>query len=459
MSSLDQSRDFGRESRRPDYRRPVAINPRKRSVPAVVVAFGLVLAAAWLFNVVPVVSAEAKSAKITQLETTLLVSQDGSIDVTEKTTWKFSGGDFSRIRRPLQLNPGQSLVSYSIGEQTESGFVAYTPGEFGTRTPGTYAVSGGGTAYEIEIYFSAASGDVRTFVISYVVSGAVIAYQDVADLKWTWVGKENSAPIDRLAVRAEIPQPGAAEEFRVWGHGPLSGKVTKLSNTEAKWEARSIPPQTLVDGRIVFPSSLVPSVTRLQGNGLDRILAEEKEAADQVNLQRRLAQARQAGGIALVIGSAVLWIFLFLRFGREYRPRSQPVYERDIPSRLPPAIVGYLWNMGGVQPKEVTATLMDCVRRGFLRIEPGGLYDPGIFQRERNDYRFVWTGTPKDPQDQLRPYENRLVALLLSASPQTPGVSTQSAFERMAKSHPARMREFFRSSPRKSKRRGSPPGL
>lgn len=388
--------------------------------------------------------AEAKSAKISRLSTTLDVRQDGSIEVREESTWKFSGGDFSRVRRPLILNPGQELVSYSIGEQTDRGFVAYSRGVMGIRNPGTFAVIGGGTYYEIEIYYAASSGESRTFVISYVVAGAVVAYEDVADLRWTWIGRENDVFVDHLIVRATIPKSTLPEEeFRVWGHGPLDGKVTRLSNSEAVWEAQKIPPGTLVDGRMVFPSSLVPAVPKTSGAGLDQILAEEERLAEEANTKRTIARLRIAGGFALVGLSVVLWLLLFFKYGREYKPRMQPQYERDIPSNMPPAVVGYLWNMGNVQPKEVTATLLDCVRRGFLRIEPGGVYDPGIFQAERNDYRFVWTGTPKEPGDALRPYESELVQFLLSASPATPGVSTQSAFEAMAKANSGRMRQFF----------------
>jgi uncharacterized membrane protein len=405
----------------------------------------IAIAAAWLGAIgLAAVPADAKSAKIAQLATTLTVGRDGSVEVREESTWKFSGGDFSRVRRPLKLNPGQSLVSYSIGEQTAQGFVPYSSGVMGTRTPGTFAVVGAGNYYEIEIYYSASSGESRTFVISYVVSGAVIAYQDVADLKWTWVGAENDVEIDRLIAKATIPPSNIAlDEFRVWGHGPLQGKVTRLSNSEAEWEVRGIRPNTLVDGRMVFPSTLLPDVPRVNRSGLDQILAEEKAQADEANRQRAKARAKLVGGLVVVAFSVLLWLLLFFTYGREYRPSVRPIYERDIPSRLPPAVVGYLWNMGVIKPEEVTATLLDCVRRGFLRIEPGGTYDPGLFQSERNDYRFVWAGTPKEPGDQLRPYETNLVQLLLAASPATPGVSTQSAFEAMAKANTQTMRKFF----------------
>lgn len=402
------------------------------------------VAVAAVFVVGQGISAEAKSAKISFLSTTVVAREDGSIKVREESNWEFSGGDFSRIRRALILNPGQELVSYSIGELTDRGFRAYAPGVMGTRTPGTYAVAGGGTRYEIEIYYSASSGDTRTFVISYEVAGAVTAYQDVADLRWTWVGEENDVPVDLLMVRARIPESTIPqEEFRVWGHGPLNGRVTKLSNFEAEWQVEKIPPRTLVDGRMVFPSSLVPGVSRLPTSGLEQILAEEKRLADEANRQRTVARLKAAAGFGLVGLSGAIWLFLFFRYGREYKPRVQAIYERDIPSKMPPAVVGYLWNMGSVKPKEVTATLLDCVRRGFMRIEPAGVYDPGIFHAERNDYRFVWVGMPKEPGDSLRRYESRLVQLLLSASPATPGMTTQSAFEAMAKTNRATMREFF----------------
>lgn len=176
-----------------------------------------------------------------------------------------------------ELNAGQSLVSYSVSEQTPAGEVPYSQGVMGRRTPGTFAICGGGSRYEIEIYYSPISGQTKTFLLDYVLANAVVAHEDVADLQWTWGGKENDVSVDNLRATGKIP-PGVTspEELRVWCHGRLSGRVEKVCDSEAQWEAKGIRPRRLEDGRVAFPSSLLPGVSSLPGNELDRILAEEK---------------------------------------------------------------------------------------------------------------------------------------------------------------------------------------
>ncbi len=404
--------------------------------------------------------AEAKSAKISNLDISLEVRSDGSIEVSEESTWKFSGGDFSRVSRELLLLSGQELLSLSVYERSGGSLIPYSPGQMGVRTPGTYAVSGGGQAYQIEIYYSAGSGETRTFVISYEVAGVAVVYQDVADVQWTWIGKANTAAVDRLTVNARIPASAIPlDDFRVWGHGPLSGEVRKLSNSEAVWEVKKIPPNTLVDGRMVFPASLISARNVIPRQGLPQILEEEQRQAEAANRERLEQRLKAVGAVAFGLVSAGIWLLLFLRFGREYRPSVSPPYERDIPSALPPAVVGYLWNFGSVTPKEVTATLMDLVRRGFMRIQPAGSFDPGIFAAERPDYAYVWTGTPKKSGDSMRPFEEMVAGFVLGAVNPALGLPTQSALESFTRSHPSNVRSFFTNFQRAVREAGEMEGF
>jgi uncharacterized membrane protein len=359
-----------------------------------------------------------KTASIDRLEITARLAPDASLAVSEQTTWSFSGGDFSRVSRKLDLLPDQRLESLSVWEETAQGRHEYVRGTLGVRAAGTYAVGKEKNSYTIEVYFAASSPSRRTFVIDFVVSGAAKVYRDVADLQWTWVGKENSARIEQLRATVEVPDSTVAEsDFRVWGHGPLSGRVTKISNNKAAWEASDIPPGTLVDGRVVLPASVLGSAPTIPEEKLPEILQEEAKAARKANLSRLAERLRLGLGFGGLVLSAALWLFLFFRYGREYEPTTKPIYERDLPARYSPAIVGYLMNNGTTHPSDVTAVLMDLVRRGFIELRPAGTYDPGIFERERPDYAFVWKGLPKEQGDHLRPYEAQLVGFLFGSVP------------------------------------------
>ncbi len=71
----------------------------------------------------------------------------------------------------------------------------------------------------------------------------------------------------------------------------------------------------------------------------------------------------------LVCTTAVgFWLWLYLLYGREYREPDTPEYIREPPSGWRPNEVGYLLRWGQLDVQDMTAMLMDLVRRGALRL-------------------------------------------------------------------------------------------
>ena len=116
---------------------------------------------------------------------------------------------------------------------------------------------------------------------------------------------------------------------------------------------------------------------------LESRLAVEAELARQANEQRAVAgpqveaeerSDRIAWAIsgALVAAAFAVWLVLFIRSGREYRPGRRVKYLREVPEGMPPALVGALWRMGAVGDDDLAATLLDLAVSGVLKITPGG---------------------------------------------------------------------------------------
>jgi uncharacterized membrane protein len=64
----------------------------------------------------------------------------------------------------------------------------------------------------------------------------------------------------------------------------------------------------------------------------------------------------------------IVWFILYLGYGREYQEANAPQYVREPIEGWTPNEVAYLWRQGSFGPQDMTATLMDLVRRGGLRL-------------------------------------------------------------------------------------------
>ena len=105
--------------------------------------------------------------------------------------------------------------------------------------------------------------------------------------------------------------------------------------------------------------------------------------------------------VALALLVWVPFLFLYFRYGREYKPSLPGEYYRDIPAGLPPAIVSYLWTMGDVPHSAVTATIVDLANRGVVRIESAAADDSSASGKDKPTYRLTLDTTKTGGLDQI----------------------------------------------------------
>ena len=151
---------------------------------------------------------------------------------------------------------------------------------------------------------------------------------------------------------------------------------------------------------------------------LPQILTEERAWARAAN-EARAAAARDAKKakeredlanvvtpIVILLGIAV-YVFLYLRYGREPKAPDLGEYYRDLPDD-PPAVVDTLVHWGHVRPLAFGATVIDLAQRGWLNITEEKI-ERAILP-DKKDYRFH--KEPSPPQEQLADFEERVMKRL-----------------------------------------------
>ncbi len=364
----------------------------------------LLIAAAVLIALAPS-SAEAKDYWFPKVKVTADVGRDGVIRVTEERTFRFSG-EFHWAVYSFQKKGVRGLTDFTVAD--ENGPYRETPSDSGE--PGTFFMTVKDGVYQARFYYTAADTE-KTFTFTYRLSGVIRAWDDAADLYLKLVGSGWEKRTGEFEGQVNLPAEVVPERLYVFGHGPLQGRVERMGGRGAHYSLRDLRPKTYVEARVVFPSEIL-DVEKLPGAGLEKVLAEERGLAAKADAKR--GRAAVLVWVLAFIPLAVLglWLRLFFKYGKEYKPREEVLYYRDIPEPLPPALVGYLMRFKQVTSADLTATMMSLVRNGRMSLETREEEKGLIFKKTVPVVHFRRTG--KGP-DGLLPHEKLVYDFMFSS--------------------------------------------
>ncbi len=310
------------------------------------------------------VTAQAKSYYIDNTMIAADVRTDGSMHVREERTFVFRG-DFRAVDRFIDVPAGAEVRNVVVTEGNRT--YREAPGE----SPGTFHLKTSGRRLQITWGYSARD-ETRTFALDFDVIGAIRKHADVAELYWQFVGQEWSVTSEETRVTVNLPSGALEANTRAWAHGPLWGEI-HIAEGRVTFTCDPLPANEMLEGRILFPTAAIASSPRHDNvQALPSILQEEGGWAEQANARRQHAKARVAlqwglPSVAIVVG-VCLWLALYLKYGRELHDEAVPEYLRDPPEDWTPNEVAFVWRWGELNAQDMTATLMDLVRRGALRL-------------------------------------------------------------------------------------------
>ena len=368
---------------------------------------GATLAAMVLLMLVfSVTTVSARSVAVESVVIEADVKADGSMDVTESYQVYFEGQWNGMFR---WIYPGEGMHISDIRVEEDSRPFQRNPDtDYGP--PGTFFIREEGDRIFVDWSLDAFN-TARTYTFQYRVNNAVLIHHDVAELYYQFIGAEWDIPFEQVQVTLTLPEGADTNEIRAWGHGPLSGEVTIPGGSEVQWRVAPHPANTMLEGRVVMPLSLVPlGRNETQREALPGILEEEEDLARRANLTRWLARGEIFLAPLIVMGSAVIFFLRRRRFSKAYSPEFQGDYYRELPAEYTPAVLGQLWNKEQDRPEIVLATLLDLARRQYLVIREFEPEKKGFFRRGRDqDYALISQGKTLEG---LKDYERKLLEML-----------------------------------------------
>ena len=345
---------------------------RRTGFVARLIAVAAVLLGALLIVPVPSASAQEKSLVWERFDVDIVIQRDGTFDVAEHQTIRFTRGAFTFGFREIAKDKLSSLSDWSL---TDSSGNRYTLVK-GSREPYSFTVTDQGSNYVIYWYFPPTANRSETYTLSYTVHGGLRYYEGGDQLWWQAIYDDRSFPV--RAGRVNVTAPAAIQEWaayinrgnEVWEDARADADASLLENKRSiTFEINhSLAPGRAFEVRVEFAPNVVAGERPPWQSRADAEAAE-REAAAQMRARWApiLTLIFGALGILFLLGGPAALYLLWYRLGRDKPVEMVADYLPEPPDDLPPGVVGTLLDEQA-DMQDIIATLVDLAQRKVISI-------------------------------------------------------------------------------------------
>ena len=256
-------------------------------------------------------------------------------------------------------------------------------------------------------YEGGLSGDL-TFEYEYTILGAVSEYKDISELNWVLLEYAESK-IKNGTVTINLPtNTSPSEDFYIFGHGISDGDLEKIDNDTIKINFSNMHKSEFLEFRILMPKEIFPDISENNvfiNDGINKelILDYQAKLLTYSNIGIKITQA--------ILGlSVVVAIFLLLMLVRNNKKYFTPhetsfkgKYLRELPDDKTPAEMSYVYYLGKNNDEDITATLLDLIRRKIIEID----YESTDLTSDNADFNL--TLVEEADTTSLLPHEQHLI--------------------------------------------------
>ncbi len=335
----------------------------------------------------------AKDYSIPHVKIEVTLNKDGSASFIEERTFTFDGS-FSFGYYDLPKEGYEKLEEFLVYE----GETLYK--KENSKLSQTYYIEDNGSYYRVNFFYDAFY-ETKTFKFVYKLNGVTKVYEDYGEFYFKLQGTGWDKKIGLFESYIKFLSPIPKENYFVWAHGPLWGRIDKVDEKTVYLKVEDVPPKTFVEARILVPSDYFTDAKKLSGVIKDKVINEETKWARSGNLKRIYSSILFWLPLIIFILLLLYIVYLYFKYGKEYKIPKDYDYIREPPSDIKPAILGHLLTFGQFNDSFLKSTIMDLIHRGVIDIEK----DP----KAKNDYILKLN---KD-KEELQGFEKILVEKIL----------------------------------------------
>jgi len=319
---------------------------------------------------------DAETYYYNDIEVDITINKDSTFNVVEKQTY-YLNGSFGFFYRDIELKDLDHIKNIEVydsnNNRVENPDIKYR-----------------GNDLHVQWNFARRVFDheMKAWTIKYTVVGGLRFFDNHDELYWNAIFEDREVDVRRATVNVYLPE--EVKSVEAWSYvGTLGSKESssyKINGNAVKFNETLIAPQEFLTISVSWNKGLInkPFLYRNQIIALLTVL------------------------IALIIPIIVFFraFKLWKKEGKDYRVNKTIIAQYEPPDNLSPAIIGVIKNQN-ITIKEIIATVIDLAVRGYLK----------IVEKEEKILFFkskVYVFEKLKPEDDLRPYEQRIMKDLFS---------------------------------------------
>lgn len=249
-----------------------------------------------------------------------------------------------------------------------------------------------------------------TFNYQYKINGIVSKYLDIGIINWIL---SPSTEIDTRNINVNISFEEALTDKYVehlknnfYIHGNIAYQNLVINKDGVNFKVSNQKSNQSIEVRMGFDNNLVNDTKYINCynfnaqedlNNVEKLLNESFEDYNirYFNIQTGLIITT----FILIVLVILSWIYAYKKYDKERISKFDAEYYRELPNTYPPAEMGYLYNFKETSKDDLSATIMDLIRKGHITLDTNG--QSTLNEKPNYIYRY---NKDKD-QSSLKSYE------------------------------------------------------
>lgn len=413
----------------------------KKNIGAIVVSF-IFIVFSLIFCIVGNESKVLESdLKIKKYDINLKINKDGSVSFDNYITYDFDDVDYTVIYEDIgykkedifayqdinnnkMVDIENKMIDYSSFDESSFSTRAFQNGKEIQLTQVGYSfrndvemdtgdIVSAPSYYQERIfcYLEEGYNEDTTFNFKYKINGVVSKYEDIGVINWI-LSPQTDVPIKNLSVNITFEEvlnnehvEYIKDNFYVHGNVRITSDVN-VTNDGITFGVEKQTTLQSVEVRMGFDKELVNNCDEKNTYNynaqqyLDAAEKKSKIAFDEYNNRYFLIQTILFIATPLLIALVVfIWYSAYKKYDKERVSTFDSEYYRELPATYPPAELGYLYNFKETTKDDLSATIMDLIRRGYIELDTNG---ESTLEKKPN---YIYRINRAKSQGELKSYE------------------------------------------------------
>ena len=217
---------------------------------------------------------------------------------------------------------------------------------------------------------------ITTFTYEYTIKGVITQYNDISELNWVLLDYQPFT-INNVNINVTLPSGNYdIKDEKTFFHGSGSAIRKFVDTNKINISTKKLSTDEQIEVRLLLGNEIFDSVrdaNKVNINAVDDILKFELDQEKQANNLYWITRIATILIILIyIVIMSIVIIICYKKYDKEYVSEFYNEYYRELPASYSPAVMGYLYKFREIDDNDLTATLLDLIRRKYLLLDTNG---------------------------------------------------------------------------------------